>query len=70
VNRQDLDRLLRDLAEVDGSDLHLKSGAPPRRRVNGQLSTLNEPRLTPEDTAELVLAIMPPKWREMFETKQ
>jgi twitching motility protein PilT len=70
VNRQDLDRLLRDLAEVDGSDLHLKSGAPPRRRVNGQLSTLNEPRLTPEDTAELVLAIMPPKLREMFETKQ
>jgi twitching motility protein PilT len=38
--------------------------------VNGQLSTLNEPRLTPEDTAELVLAIMPPKLREMFETKQ
>ena len=31
------------------------------------LSTLDEPRLTPEDTAELVLAIMPPKLREIFE---
>jgi twitching motility protein PilT len=69
VNRDDLDRLLRDLAEVDGSDLHLKVGAPPRRRVDGVLATLNEPVLRPEDTSAIVQAIMPPSVKSEFEAK-
>jgi len=69
VKRDDLDRLLHDLAHVDGSDLHLKSGAPPRWRVNGVLSTLEGPPLAPKDTSELAVAIMPPNIREIFEAK-
>jgi twitching motility protein PilT len=69
VKRDDLDRLLHDLADVDGSDLHLKSGAPPRWRVEGVLSTLEGPRLTPKDTFELAAAIMPANIREIFEAK-
>jgi len=38
MERSDLDSLLRRLAAVDGSDLHLKVGSPPRMRVNGELS--------------------------------
>ncbi len=42
VNRGDLDRLLRRLADSDGSDLHLKVGSPPRIRVNGDLLRLTD----------------------------
>jgi len=69
VNRDDLDRLLHDLSEVDGSDLHMKAGAPPRWRVDGVLSTLELPPLSAQDTAELTASIMPPNIREIFETK-
>jgi len=55
---------------VEGSDLHLKAGAPPRWRVDGELVTLDEPPLSPEDTAVLTAAIMPPNIREIFEAKQ
>ena len=42
MNRGDLDRLLRRLADADGSDLHLKVGSPPRIRVNGDLIRLTD----------------------------
>jgi Tfp pilus assembly pilus retraction ATPase PilT len=38
----DLDRLLMDLAELDGSDLHIKAGASPRMRIAGSLRTITE----------------------------
>lgn len=69
MNRGDLDRILHDLAEVDGSDLHLKAGAPPRRRVDGLLYTLDEPALTVEDITELSAAIMPARIKEIFDAK-
>ena len=42
VDRADLDRLLVILAELDGSDLHIKAGAPPRMRIAGALRTLDD----------------------------
>ncbi len=70
MNRDDLDRLLHGLAEVDGSDLHLKAGAPPRWRVNGVLSTLDQPALNADYTEQLAREIMPPKIWQIFEDKQ
>ena len=32
VDKSDLDRFLVYLADLDGSDLHIKAGAPPRLR--------------------------------------
>ena len=62
MNRDDLDRLLRILADLDGSDMHIKAGAPPRVRVDGLLRTLDdEPEFTDEDTLALAQEIMPPK---------
>jgi twitching motility protein PilT len=55
------------LNQWDGSDLHLKAGAPPRMRIDGDLRTLvDEPALTPEDTAEIVASITPPRVAESF----
>ena len=67
MDSSDLDRLLVLLAELDGSDLHLKAGAPPRMRVAGLLRLLpDEPRFTAEETAELAESIMAPSVLENF----
>jgi len=70
MRREDLDRLLHVLAEMDGSDLHVKAGAPPRVRVDGELSTLeSEPAFKPEDTRALADSIMPSNIRDIFEQR-
>ncbi len=67
VDRGDLDRILVMLADLDGSDLHIKAGAPPRIRVAGALLTLDdEPSFTAEETLELAESIMTPAILEVF----
>ena len=68
MDRGDLDRLLRMLSDLDGSDLHLKAGAPPRMRIAGMLRTLeDEPRFTASETEDLAKSIMQPTILENFE---
>jgi twitching motility protein PilT len=70
VDRADLDRLLVILAELDGSDLHIKAGAPPRMRIAGALRTLDdEPSFTEEETKQLAESIMQPGILETFVDK-
>jgi twitching motility protein PilT len=70
MDQADLDRLLSVLAALDGSDLHIKAGVPPRVRVNGQLATLeNEPAMTEQDMRTIADQIMPPNVRQTFEEK-
>ena len=47
----DIDTALRTLIEREGSDLHVKVGAPPIARLHGELAHLEgyQP-LTPEDS--------------------
>jgi twitching motility protein PilT len=67
VDKADLDRILVMLAELDGSDVHIKAGAPPRLRVAGALRTLDdEPSFTSEETQELAESIMSPPVLETF----
>lgn len=62
----DLTSLLRTLADNDGSDLHLKVGAPPIMRIDGELRRTDQPRLKPEDTERLAESIMPPERRSQL----
>ena len=65
--RGELDRLLGVLCDLDGSDLHIKGGAPHSVRVDGQLYCLDhEAPFSPEDTLAMTEAIMPPKVLEIF----
>jgi twitching motility protein PilT len=67
VDRSDLDRILIMLAELDGSDLHIKAGAPPRVRLAGSLRTLDdEPSFTDEETLAIAQSIMTPPILEVF----
>ena len=67
MNRGDLDRLLRRLADADGSDLHLKVGSPPRIRVNGDLFRLHDEQPPqPSDLEAVAREIMHPRMWESF----
>jgi len=69
MDHSDLDRLLRRLAETDGSDLHMKVGSSPRLRVNGELIRLtDEPVVQSTDTEVIARAIMQTRTWEWFDT--
>jgi twitching motility protein PilT len=71
MDRGDLDRILMVLAELDGSDLHIKAGAPPRMRVAGTLQTLDdEPSFTERETLDIAESIMQPAILEEFRAKR
>ena len=71
VDTSDLDRLLVMLSDLDGSDLHIKAGSPPRMRLAGALRTMDdEPRFTPEETVTIAEAMMPPPILEIFHEKR
>ena len=54
--------------EMEASDLHITSGAPPVVRVHGDLKRLeNYPTLNPEGLRRMVFAILTQKQREKFE---
>ena len=66
----DLDRLLIMLGDLDGSDLHIKAGAPPRMRLAGALRTMEEEAsFTSEETEQIAQAMMSEAVHETFVEK-
>jgi len=71
MDHADLDRLLRRLADADGSDLHMKVGSPPRIRVNGELIRLtDEPVIQSSDTEDIARSIMQDRTWANFDDKR
>ncbi len=56
------------LVELNGSDLHLSEGQPPKMRVHGDISPIDEHILTHEDMEELMRPICQEKLWKSFET--
>jgi twitching motility protein PilT len=61
-----IDELLREVVEAGASDLHLKVGSPPIIRVDGELSELDEPICSPEDTKDYAASLMSEKQIRRF----
>jgi twitching motility protein PilT len=60
ASRYSIEDLVRVLVELDASDLHLKSGAPPILRVHGALGPLEgHPPLEVEDVLDLLHQMLP-----------
>jgi twitching motility protein PilT len=55
----DLQTILAHVTEVGGSDLHIKSGSPPRVRVNGDLRPAPFPIVEPAEVDECLRIVMP-----------
>jgi twitching motility protein PilT len=61
-----IDELLSEMMTRNASDLHLKAGSPPVMRVDGELSLMDQPSLTPEDTKDVAASIMTDKQIRRF----
>ena len=59
---------LAKLVDGEGSDLHIKVGAPPKRRISGALVPMAREALTNEETLAIADAIVPPERRSRFES--
>lgn len=55
------------MLEKDATDLHISTGTPPRIRIDGTLSPMNEPPLTPADTKALCYSILTDAQKHKFE---
>ena len=66
-----LDELLLELLKVEGSDLHLSPGAPPRYRVHGDLEDVpGYGMLTPTSVRDAVYAILTERQKKSFEEQR
>jgi twitching motility protein PilT len=63
-----LDTLLRKLIEVDGSDLHLESKAPPVFRLKGDITFANSDPLSSEVLEKMVYPLISEHDRQIFES--
>ncbi|OGD14530.1 type IV pili twitching motility protein PilT [Candidatus Atribacteria bacterium RBG_19FT_COMBO_35_14] len=63
-----LNELLIKAKERDASDLHLNTGIPPVLRINGKLTRLDLPELTPEITHGMIYSILNEKQKNDFES--
>lgn len=62
-----IDTLLLKLLTGNGSDLHLSAGSFPMARVHGDMQPMSNAPVSAEDTASLILEIMPPHIAAAFE---
>lgn len=64
-----IEEILRTAKEAGASDVHFTVGIPPKMRVNGNLLTMDYPKLLPADTLDVLIYIMTEVQRERFEEK-
>lgn len=62
-----LSELLKKMAELGGSDLHITTNSPPQVRVDGHLRPLDYSELTPADTKQLAYSVLTDAQKHRFE---
>lgn len=64
--RREIDRFLKRMVELRGSDLHIKSGSTPKVRIDGQIMDLSRELLTPQSVDTILHDIMSDRERELL----
>ena len=64
-----IEEILSTAKEAGASDVHLTVGIPPKMRVNGDLITMDYPRMMPGDTLDVLISVMTDAQREKFEER-
>jgi twitching motility protein PilT len=59
--------ILIEVSRLGASDLHLTAGSPPMVRERGRLRALDYPKLSPQDTREIVYSILTNDQRKKLE---
>src|SRR5438045_6189122 len=62
-----LSELLKKMAELGGSDLHITTNSPPQVRVDGHLRPLDYAELTPAETKQLAYSVLTDAQKHRFE---
>lgn len=62
----DLNEWLKMMVEKKGSDLFIMVGVPATIKMHGEMVALNENKLSPEDTKEVVLSMMGEEQKKQF----
>ncbi|HIA27211.1 MAG TPA: PilT/PilU family type 4a pilus ATPase [Planctomycetes bacterium] len=65
-----IDRYLEKIIEIDGSDLHVSSGMPPKIRVHGELREISKKPFNNEQVEALLLPALDDRRRAMFEERK
>lgn len=63
----DIYAMLKHLADNEGSDLYLSAGAPPSAKFSGELTTLTDQPMGPEDVKSIAYEIMDDDQQQEFE---
>jgi twitching motility protein PilT len=61
--------LLKQMVEVDASDLHITTYVPPRFRVHGALTSYEGAALTASETKQLIYSLLTDKQKKQFEER-
>lgn len=64
-----IEDLLTTATKNHSSDLHISVGIPPKMRVHGELQNMPYPRLTPEDTVELLRPVLDKRTQAILDDK-
>src|SRR3982751_2239939 len=62
-----LPELLRQMVQLEGSDLHIPTDTPPQVRVHGHLRRLDGSDMTPADTKQLAYSVLTDAQKKRFE---
>ncbi|KAF0221890.1 MAG: twitching motility protein [Geobacteraceae bacterium] len=62
-----LHQLLKELVDRGGSDLHITTNTPPQIRINGKLTPMDLPPLTPVDTKQLCYSVLTDAQKHKYE---
>lgn len=64
----DLVDVLKQVLDRDASDLHISVGLPPMIRIKGKLEPLDYPRISSNDSRELIYSVLTQDQRQRLET--
>ncbi len=65
----EINDLLKQMVQAEGSDLHLKVGMPPIMRVDGSLKQMSRDRLSADAINQMVFSILNEKQKKEFTTQ-
>jgi twitching motility protein PilT len=63
-----LRQLLDEMIKMRASDLHISAGVPPQARIDGSITAMAHPPLTPQMTQQLAYSVLTEEQRKRFET--
>ena len=64
-----IEEILQEAKRHGASDVHLTVGIPPKMRVNGELITMDYPKMLPPDTLDILISVMTEVQRDRFEER-